>query len=403
MMWLMGIALALVVGVLMAIGIQYDQGYVMLEYQDWLIETNIAVIALFFLIVFLLLHYLLRLLVATRRAPKRFLGYRNTRRIHKAQQALSRSEVYMLEGKWSDAEWQAIRMLPHSQAPLLHYLQAARAAYQQGAIERCRKYLTQAAESDEKDAVLAADMTYAELLLERGESREAMPILKNLKRRYGRYPKLLQLLKKAYLLEGDWERLLETIRELEKRHALESHECLKLEKKAYHHLMLAASEESGSTALQILWKRMPENIRSETPLICLYVKALIEHGEEKEALKTLQERLKHHWQPQLLRLFRQFRSLSSEHLQLLEGWLKLQGEEPLLLYILGEVALSCGLWEKARGYLQRSLELEPQSHTYKALGLVMEQLQQPEAAGEYFRAGMLLTDSAVPVSLPAAH
>ncbi|RMH12308.1 MAG: hypothetical protein D6698_15360, partial [Gammaproteobacteria bacterium] len=119
-------------------------------------------------------------------------------------------------------------------------------------------------------------------------------------------------------------------------------------------------------------------------------------------LKALQECLKHHWQPQLLWLFKRFRSLSSEHLQLLEGWLKLQGEDPLLLYILGEVALSCGLWEKARGYLQRSLELEPQSHTYKALGLVMEQLQQPEAASEYFRAGLLLGDAAVPASLPPA-
>ncbi|RMH14216.1 MAG: hypothetical protein D6698_12975, partial [Gammaproteobacteria bacterium] len=241
MSWLLGIVLALVVGVLIAIGIQYDQGYVMLEYQDWLIETNIAVVALFFLIVFLLLHYLLRLLAATRRAPKRFLGYRNIRRGHKAQQALSKSAVYMLEGKWSDAEWQAIRLLPHSQTPLLHYLQAARAAYQQGALERCRKYLTQAAESGEKDAAFTADMTYAELLLDRGESREAMPILKKLKRRYGRYPKLLQLLKKAYLLEGDWERLLETVRELDKRHALDPKERLELEKKAYYHLLLAAS------------------------------------------------------------------------------------------------------------------------------------------------------------------
>ncbi len=399
MIFLVALAVALVAGTLIAIGIQYDQGYVMMEYQDWVIETNIAVVALFFLVVFFLLHHLLRFLVATKRAPKRFIHYNAQRKLGKAQQALSKTTTLMLEGKWSDAEWQAVKLLPHSQTPLVHNLLAARAAFNQGAMERCKKYLNQAAESKEKNAVFAAKITHAELLLEVEKSRQALPLLQELQGRRPKNLQLLELLKKAYLQEEDWERLLEVLKDLDKKAAITPDENEKLALKAYTHLMATAAKEPTASALQILWSRMSEAMKASDVMAYQYINYLIDFGEDKEAANRLKSSLKKKWQPRLLPLYQRFRTDYAAHLKTLDGWLQLRGDDVLLLRVMGTVALSAELWQQSKEYLERSLELEQHADTFRVLGLVLERLDDPEAAARCFKKGLLLPIEVMPKQL----
>jgi len=49
------------------------------------------------------------------------------------------------------------------------------------------------------------------------------------------------------------------------------------------------------------------------------------------------------------------------------------------------------LWGKARAYLEASVGNKEMSETYKELGLLMEYLNEPKLAAEYFKKGLFLS------------
>lgn len=48
------------------------------------------------------------------------------------------------------------------------------------------------------------------------------------------------------------------------------------------------------------------------------------------------------------------------------------------------------LWGKARAYLEASIGNKELPETYKELGLLMEYLNEPKLAAEYFKKGLFL-------------
>ena len=53
--------------------------------------------------------------------------------------------------------------------------------------------------------------------------------------------------------------------------------------------------------------------------------------------------------------------------------------------------MSNDLWGKARAYLEASIGNKEMYETYKELGLLMEYLNEPTLAAEYFKKGLFLS------------
>jgi len=73
-------------------------------------------------------------------------------------------------------------------------------------------------------------------------------------------------------------------------------------------------------------------------------------------------------------------------------WSATQGEDPVLLEVLGQLAVRNQLWGKARAWFEASLGQSPQPRTYQALGELLERLEEPERAAECYRKGIKLID-----------
>ncbi|MDH3343405.1 MAG: hypothetical protein OEM07_06755, partial [Gammaproteobacteria bacterium] len=73
-----------------------------------------------------------------------------------------------------------------------------------------------------------------------------------------------------------------------------------------------------------------------------------------------------------------------------------QRTNPVLLLTLGRLSLRNSDLEKARAYLEASMQADPQPETCKELAALLEQTGEQEMAIEYYRKGLSMS-----VALPA--
>jgi HemY protein len=95
------------------------------------------------------------------------------------------------------------------------------------------------------------------------------------------------------------------------------------------------------------------------------------------------------WDTELVRLYGRIKSPdAASRLSVAEGWLKAQPKDPELLLTLARLCLQNRLWGKARSYLEASIGILPKVEAYQELGLLLEQLGEPDKALECFRTGL---------------
>src|SRR5690606_14654577 len=167
----LGIALlvALFLGALAAHFMFEDRGYVLIDYRGYLIEMSVPALA--FLLV--LLYLAVRGVAMLWRTPHRLGVSLAERRQRNAGRELTRGLMHIADGNWAKGERLLLRGARASDAPLIHYLMAARAAQQQGSTERRDEWLKIAHEAlpEAESTVL---LTQAELQLEAGEHARAL-------------------------------------------------------------------------------------------------------------------------------------------------------------------------------------------------------------------------------------
>lgn len=134
------VVLALIAGALAAHFLLQDPGYVVIDFQGWLVEMSVPVL----LGLVGLVLFLAWLLVKMFRAPRRLGEAAGRLRSGRSGNRLTRGMIEMAEGNFARGERLLARAAPRSDAPLLNYLQAARAAHLQGEDERRDRWLREA-------------------------------------------------------------------------------------------------------------------------------------------------------------------------------------------------------------------------------------------------------------------
>ena len=85
----------------------------------------------------------------------------------------------------------------------------------------------------------------------------------------------------------------------------------------------------------------------------------------------------------------------------IEKWLKSYPEDAALHLALGRLCAGESLWGKAHEHMIRSLELEPGSLGYDALGQLLERQGELELAMACFRNALRMSQGQQPEPLPA--
>ena len=154
----------LVVAALAANFLLQDPGAVVITFRGKIIEMSFFVLAMIVGLLFVSIWTITYLVKAPRKLGEAAGRYRSSR----AGERLTRGVIEVAEGNFAKGERLVARAAGVSQAPLLNYLQAARAAHLLGQDERRDSWLKQAY-TNLPGAANAVLLTQAELQIAQGQ------------------------------------------------------------------------------------------------------------------------------------------------------------------------------------------------------------------------------------------
>lgn len=368
-----------------------DPGYVVINFRGYLVEMSVPGL----LAGIILLLFSAWLVVKIFRAPRRLGEAAGRYRSGRAGARLTRGMIEIAEGNFSKGEKLLARTASKSDAPLLNYLAAARAAHLLGHDDRRDDWLRQAYEST-PEAASAVLLTQAELQLDQQQYEQALATLRSLEEKAPNHSHALNLLGRLYYRLEDWDQLAALLPRLRKHGRLDAALLEKWSVRVHREALDRAADPDALTAA---WAGVPKNMKQDITLLESWYAGLIRTGEHDRAEKAIAADLKREWRPPLVRLFGLLESSQPvKQLNRAEGWLKTQPDDVELLLAAARLCLRNELWGKARSYLETVISLRPTPEAYQEYGRLLARLGEDEAAAEAWRAGLNLV---APAPLPA--
>lgn len=385
---LLAVFLFLLLGILLSLVFRHHQGYVLIAFHGWQIETSLLFACAVILVGIWVLAVLWRILTTLVLAPRNVRGYFGRRRQRKARLSLYRGLEHWAEARWARAEAELQRLDKTSEAPGLGHLFSARAAQQRSHLAERDVYLEKAA-ADGSVSGLAVLMTRAELQIAAGQIAEAGNTLAHLHKLEPRHPWVLKMYGEQLMASGEYDRLYELLPELKRHAALTSDRFESMTDAAYRHRLASQDDLDGLTAA---WRRIPKELRSKPDLLHQYALCLQKLQAEDEAANVIRDALKTQWNAPLALLFGNLQcSDLTKQLATVEEWIHAHGKKPELMLVAGRLCLRNRLWGRARSYFEASqMENAVTNGLLLELGHVYEQVNEFDQARETYRKGLEL-------------
>ncbi len=382
---------ALLASVALTLLFYEDNGYVLLSLGVWSVETSLVVFALALLFGLGLLVLLWRILRGTWRVPGRWLSGWRRHRQEKGRRALIEALLAFARGEWRRAEQQ---LTQHAGGggddTTLHYLCAAHAAQRRGRRDRRDAWLRQAYESaDSERTRQTVLLTQAQLQMRSQQFEEAAATLSSLRESARESALLLELQWQAWRELRDWEHLRQLLPRLRQRGVSSPERLDALAVEVYSALMQAAAGGAEQGRVDALYAELPRRLRRDTRMLLCYVDCQVQAGADDAAASLIRKQLRREWDDALaLRFSTLLASDSAAQLTVAQRWLDQQGEQPVVLLVVGRLCVRNRLWGKARHYLELAVQRGNQPEACLELGHLLERLGEREAAGRMFAVGL---------------
>lgn len=350
-----------------------------------LTSTTLLIAAVLSLVGMYLLVTLLKFLFGLR---KRFKNHRQMKLSAKANQELTKGLVHFTEGHWVKSEEVLLNTVKHSEAPLLNYLAAARAAHMQEAYDRRDSYLKTASEQGD-DARIAVSVSQAEMQFTSNQLEQARATLIHLLELSPKHPYALKLLAKVYYQQQDWSNLFSILPDLDQLSLIKESDCEKYETTALTGIFHSLSFDKKPADLKALWKKLPVGIREKSPAILLYIQALDSAGDESASHKLLVNQLNKEWDENLVEYYGQIEHVNlGAAIKQGEKWLLENEKSPMLLLALARLNRKFQLWGKSKAFYNASLNFSPSAAGYLELAELLEELEEFDNAQVCYKQGL---------------
>jgi len=375
------VVIALVASAFAAHFLLQDPGYVVINFRNYLIEMSVPIlVATIFLVI-----CGIWLIVKVFRAPKKLGQAAGRYRAGRAGERLTKGIIELAEGNFAKGEKLLVRAAKVSDAPLMNYLAAARAAHLLGHDDRRDNWLKQAYE-DLPEASNAVLLTQAELQLDQEQYEQALATLRRIEENAPNHSHALTLLGRLYFRLEDWANLADLIPRLRKRGRIGAATLDMWSQRVYIEKL---NHSSDAEAVLAEWKLIPKGLRRDLPLLEAYYGGLMRTGMHDRAEKELAAEVKREWRGALVRLFGMVEGPDpTRQLRRAENWLKTHGEDVDLLLTSARLCLRNELWGKARSYLETVISIRPTPEAYQEYGRLLNRLGEGDAAADAYRAGL---------------
>ncbi|MEN4913058.1 protoheme IX biogenesis protein HemY [Erwinia amylovora] len=383
--------LLLIAGVVVGPMIAGHQGYVLIQTDNWNIETSVtglAIILLLSLVIILAIEWLLRRLFRT---GARTRGWFTGRKRRSARKQTNAALVKLAEGDYKQVEKLLSRHADHAEQPMVNYLLAAEAAQQRGDETRANQHLDRASELNDNDS-LPVEITRVRIQLARNEDHAARHGIDRLLEIAPRHPEVLRLAEQAYMRTQAWGALLNILPAMEKVQLGDATHRLELQQQCWLGLMNQAMADQGSDGLKRWWQNLSRKTRNETALQVAMADHLIVCDDHDTAQTIVLEGLKRHFDERLVLLMPRLKTGNPQQLEkALRQQIKQHGATPLLHSTLGQLLMQHGEWELAGEAFRAALQQRPDAFDYAWLADTLDRQHKPEEAATMRRDGLLLT------------
>lgn len=377
----------LVLGLGLGTLINIDSGYVLISWDVHTLETSFWFFLLMLAVSSLLLYLVIRISLLLLGSDWRFNEWRRQRRRVRARRMTTRGFLSLAQGQWRRAERQLRSSAEDSDTPLINYLAAARATYEQGKSDATDELLKAASQST-KGSELAVGITQVQLLQSRGQYEQALAVLLRLRSQHPKHAYVLKLLVKTYQELEDWVALNELLPVVKKAARIPQQELDKLEQKVQLQLLERAVRGHGIRTVQELkdtYQKMPRAVRLSYAIVKRYIELLMEQGEEKLAEQELRNALPSVWHDNLICQYGKLRGDTNQQLLFVQRQLTERPNDPVLLLSAGRLALRNNDLEKAREFLQTGLRINGMAELHAEMGRLLLAEGEESLACEHFQ------------------
>lgn len=383
--------LLLIAGVVIGPMIAGHQGYVLIQTDNWNIETSVTglvIMLVLALLAILAIEWLLRRIFRT---GARTRGWFTGRKRRSARKQTNAALVKLAEGDYQQVEKLLSRHADHAEQPMVNYLLAAEAAQQRGDEIRANQHLERATELNDGDP-LPVEITRVRIQLARNEDHAARHGVDRLLEIAPRHPEVLRLAEQAYVRTQAWSALLDILPAMEKVQVGDETHRVALQQQAWLGLMSQAMADQGSDGLKRWWQNQSRKTRHETALQVAMADHLIVCDDHDTAQQIVLDGLKRQYDERLVLLMPRLKTGNPEQLEkALRQQIKQHGATPLLYSTLGQLLMQHGEWEQASEAFRSALAQRPDAFDYAWLADTLDRQHKPEEAASMRRDGLLLT------------
>jgi HemY protein len=375
------VALALVVGGLLAHLLLADPGYVAIRLGRSLFETTLPV----FVLLLAAGHAAARVVTRTFASRRRIAHLRAERRRRRARDDTQRGLLDLAAGQWKSAEELLSRAAPDADSPAANYLVAARAADLLDATGRRDEWLARAQE-EAPEARAPALVTLAEMQMRRGQDAAALQTLEQLDASGDLNSRGLELMARLCQKLGRSEQLRQLGPRLLSAKELPESQVNELLAQVRLEAVRAAGEQANQAALEKAWSELPRAVRKLPGSVVVYARAAMACRDHPSAERALRELIDESADVPAIRLYGELALPDAlVPLERAEAWLRKRPEDADLLGTCARLCLRAELFGKARSYLEASLARRPNAEYSLILADLLDQLGERELAMRWLR------------------
>lgn len=379
---MIGILLVLAVAVGLALLMRFNDGNVALLWPPYRVDVSMNLVLLALFALFALLHLILLALSNAVDLPQRVRRYRDRRSREAAVAGLRDGLIAFNEGRYGRAERLLQPALNQPDLAGAAALVGARSAHRLREPERVERWLESA--GAEKSTTNAALMCRAEIAVEDQRPADALNAVERLHSRGARHIQALRLALRAHEQSGNWQSVLQTVRQLHKREALHPSVVRGLTIRALRELVAQRGDDAH--ALRELLGSMTAAERDIDEVVEAVARALDQAGQGEQAAALVAGILDKRLVERLVPVYAAMTGLDARRrLRSIEAWRQRHGDRAAFTIAAGRLCAAEGLWGKAEEFLRLAEAQSPSRETRALLARLYEQLGRQNEALRYWR------------------
>ena len=354
-----------------------DAGYILVSYDQYVMETSLWVGVFLLVLAYFVLRGLIYLFRQAVQGPGGLLRWRSARRLRAARSQTVRGLLVMAEGRWADAQKLLVAGAQQVETPLVNYLNAAKTAHELGTYSQRDDYLRLAADTT-PGSRFAVSLHQAEFFMAQGKLDTAAEILVELHKRVPKHNTVLRMLSRCYHEQQNWTALRALMPVVLRTRAMERDE--------YNTLALdcARARVEELDPIKDTWKELSKEHKRDVGLIRHWVDLLVAQDRVDDADQVLRLSLSEDWQNELVDAFSLLEGGDVKNrLEVVKKWAGKRGDDAAVNLAMGRLLLLDGDLEGAETALQKSVAKQDDPAVNIALGKLFDRKGDAQRSTEH--------------------